>query len=102
MPPLMRANISARLAILLAAVQQNTTYVIMQIYLFIVCNHATEPNMLFFCSEKQGRRKRRQKKWPLSMSCRAGGDAAEKVTQRSVIPAGLGLEAASPLSPPQD
>lgn len=28
----------------ISVVQQNTAYVIMQIYLFIVCNHATEPN----------------------------------------------------------
>lgn len=43
----------------LAAIQQNSAYVIMQIYLFIVCNHATGPNMpffFFFCSEKQGQR----------------------------------------------
>ena len=33
---------------LLAAIQQNSAYIIMQIYLFIVCNHATEANMPFF------------------------------------------------------
>ena len=51
---------------LLAAIQQNSAYVIMQIYLFIVCNHATEANMpffiIFFCSEKAGAKSRRQQK----------------------------------------
>lgn len=40
-------------------------YVIVPIYLFIVRNHATEPN----------RKSRKAKKWPLS--CGAAGDAAE-------------------------
>lgn len=64
-PPLKRANISAWLAIPLAAVQQNTAYIIMQIYLFIVCNHATEPNMPFFTQkggEGGGRREGKEVK----------------------------------------
>lgn len=85
------------------AVQQNTAYVIMQIYLFIVCNHATEPNMAFFVQKsRKGGGREGKKNWPLLLSCRAGGDAAENVTRCSVIAAGLGLEAASSLSPPQD
>ena len=90
---------------LLAAIQQNSAYVIMQIYLFIVCIHATGPNMPFFfvslgkagAKSRRQKKKKEKKKWPLTLSCRAGGEAAENVTQRSVIPAGLGLEAASPL-----
>lgn len=37
------------------------TCVIMQIYIFIVCNHATEPTMYFLCLKSQGRRRRRRK-----------------------------------------
>lgn len=69
-PPLMRANISTWLAILLAWVQQNTAYVIMQIYLFIVRNHATEPNMPFFCPERQGKRRKKKKRRRRSDRCR--------------------------------
>ena len=38
------------------------SYVIMQICLFIVCNHATEPNMPVFCPERQERRRKRKRK----------------------------------------
>lgn len=87
---------------------QNTAYVMLQIYLFIVCSHATEPNVpSFFFSldpklgkEKEGNVKNKSDR----CRCHAEpeGDAAKNVAPRSVTPAGLGLKAASPLSPPQD
>lgn len=46
----------------LAAFKQNTAYVMMQIYLFVVCNHATEPNLPFFCKEEEEEEGRKYKK----------------------------------------
>ena len=97
-PPWMRANIARLTHKTLSAVQQNTAYVIMLIYLFIVCNHATEP-FFFLNPERKGKQ---TKMTAVAVMQEPGGEAAENVTQRSVIPTGLGLGAASPLSPPQD
>ncbi|CAB1441420.1 unnamed protein product, partial [Pleuronectes platessa] len=52
-------------------------------------------------AQREGMRWKRRKT-AVAVMQQPEGDAAENVTQRPVIPTGLGLGAASPLSPPQD